>query len=145
MGGIMASLERVKLIEHLLGEAAGYLEKGDAVQSSEKLYKSTEECIKALTEHFNLEEAKAAEEKGRWTVTLLERAVRRLAERLGGAVVDSWNGANYLHVWGFHEGKLDVEAVKIRMPAIESLIETTKKTLPSLEHKHAPHLGFEIF
>jgi len=127
----MASLERVKLIERLLGEASGYLEKGDAVQSSEKLYKSAEECIKALAEHFDFKEVKDAEERGRWTVTLLEKAVRRLAERLGGAIIDSWNGANYLHVWGFHEVKLDTEAVKIRMPAIESLIEMTKKTLVS--------------
>ncbi|KPV63684.1 MAG: hypothetical protein AOA66_0706 [Candidatus Bathyarchaeota archaeon BA2] len=36
MRGIMASLERFKLIERLFSEAAGYLEKGDAVQSSEK-------------------------------------------------------------------------------------------------------------
>jgi len=125
----MTSLERIELIERWLGEAAGYLEKGDTVQSSEKLYKSAEECIKALAEHFHFKEVKDAEERGRWTVTLLERAVRGLAERLGRAVVDSWNGANYLHVWGFHEAKLDTEAVKIRMPAIESLIETTKKTL----------------
>ncbi len=127
----MAGLKRVELIERLLSEAASYLEKGDIVQSSEKLYKSAEECVKALAEHFNLKEVKDAEERGRWTVTLLERAVRGLAERLGKAVVDSWNGANYLHVWGFHEAKLDVEAVKIRMPAIESLIEMTKKTLTS--------------
>ena len=127
----MVSPERIELIRRLLSEAASYLEKGDAVQSSEKLYKSTEECIKALTEHFNLEEVKAAEERGRWTVTLLERAVKKLAKRLGVTVLDSWDKANYLHVWGFHEGKLDVESVKIRMPAIEKLIEMTKETLSS--------------
>ncbi|KPV63268.1 MAG: Archaeal PaREP1/PaREP8 family protein [Candidatus Bathyarchaeota archaeon BA1] len=127
----MVSPERIELIRRLLSEAASYLEKGDAVQSSEKLYKSTEECIKALTEHFNLEEVKAAEERGRWTVTLLERAVKKLAKRLGVTVLDGWDKANYLHVWGFHEGKLDVESVKIRMPAIEKLIEMTKETLSS--------------
>jgi len=127
----VSSLKRIELIEHLLSEAASYLEKGDAVQSSEKIYKSAEECIKALTEHFNLEEAKAAEERGRWTLTLLEKAVQKLMKKLGDTILMGWDEANYLHVWGFHEGKLDAEAVKIRMPAIEGLIATAKKTLIS--------------
>jgi len=127
----MTSLESIEFIERLFGEAGSYLEKGDAVQSSEKLYKSAEECVKALTEFFNLEEAKVAEERGRWTVTLLEKAVEELTRRLGGTVLDGWDRANYLHVWGFHEGKLDVEAVKMRMPTVEKLVETAKKTLTS--------------
>jgi len=32
---------------------------------------------------LNLPEAKEAEGKGRWTVALLERAVRKLADKLG--------------------------------------------------------------
>ena len=127
----MVSLKRMELVERLLGEAAGYLEKDDAVQSSEKLYKSAEECVKALAELFSLEEAKDAEEGGRWTVALLEKAVQKLMKKLGDTILIGWGEANYLHVWGFHEAKLDAEAVKIRVPAIKGLIEMTKKTLTS--------------
>ncbi|KPV63701.1 MAG: Archaeal PaREP1/PaREP8 family protein [Candidatus Bathyarchaeota archaeon BA2] len=124
----MASLERVKLIERLLNEATTYLEKGDAVQSSEKLYKVAEECIKALAERLNLKEVKEAEEKGRWTVTLLEKAVGKLVDKLGMDVELGWAEANYLHIWGFHETKLDEEDVKRRVPIIRRLTELTQKT-----------------
>ena len=124
----MVSLERVKLIERLVDEAASYLEKGDAIQSSEKLYKSAEECIKVLAERFSLEEVKAAEERGRWTVTLLEKAVGKLVNKLSTDVELGWDAANYLHIWGFHEAKLDAEDVKRRVPIIERLIELTRKT-----------------
>ncbi|KPV63683.1 MAG: Archaeal PaREP1/PaREP8 family protein [Candidatus Bathyarchaeota archaeon BA2] len=100
--------------------------------------KSAKECIKALAEHFDFKEVKDAEDRGRWAVTLLERVVRRLAERLGGVIIDSWivgMGRTTYMYGGFHEGKLDTEAVKIRMPAMKCLIETTKKTLASQEHK----------
>jgi hypothetical protein len=73
----MVILERVKFIRHLLSEAEGYLEKGDAVQSSEKLYKAAEECVKALSERLNLPEVKDAEERGRWTVTMLEEGCKK--------------------------------------------------------------------
>jgi len=124
----MVSLERVKLIERLVDEAASYLEKGDAIQSSEKLYKSAEECIKVLAERFSLEEVKAAEERGRWTVTLLEKAVGKLVNKLSTDVELGWDAANYLHIWGFHEAKLDAEDVRRRLPIIERLIELTRKT-----------------
>jgi len=123
----MASLEKVKLVERLLSEAEGFLEKGDAVQSSEKLYKAAEECIKTLAERLNLKEVKEAEEKGRWTVTLLEKAVGKLVDKLGMDVEIGWAEANYLHVWGFHETKLDVEDVKRRLPLILRLKELTQK------------------
>ena len=119
---------RVKLIEKLFSEASTYMEKWDAVQSSEKLYKAAEESVKALAERFNLEEVKAAEERGRWTVTLLEKAVGKLVGKLGMDVEVAWAEANYLHVWGFHETKLDVEDVKRRVFAIRKLIDLAKKT-----------------
>ncbi len=127
----MSNVKRLKVIERLLSEAEGYLERGDAIQSSEKLYKSAEECVKALAERLGLEEVKVAEEKGKWTVTLLEKAVGKLVNKLDVGVRLAWDAANYLHVWGFHETKLDVEAVKIRTPAMESLVKTTRKTLAS--------------
>ncbi|MGQ9691085.1 MAG: PaREP1 family protein [Thermoproteota archaeon] len=45
----MVTSKRTELIRHLLSEADGYLARGDAIQSSEKLYK-------------------AAEKGGRWTL-----------------------------------------------------------------------------
>jgi archaellum component FlaC len=103
------------------------VEKRDAIQSSERLYKAAEESIKALARQFDLEEFKASEEKGRWTVTLLEKAVGKLVEMLGMDVEQVWDSANYLHILGFHETRLDVEDVKRRIPVIRRLVELTKK------------------
>jgi len=36
--------------------------------------------------------------------------------------------ANYLHVWGFHKAKLDVEDVKRRIPIIRRLVDLAQKT-----------------
>jgi hypothetical protein len=121
----MVISKRIEIIKNLLAEAEEYLAKGDAVQSSEKLYKAAEECIKLLSERFNLPEAKKAEEKGRWTVTLLEKAVRKLSDKISIDVQIGWDAANYLHVWGFHEAKLEAENVKARLPLIKRLIELT--------------------
>jgi hypothetical protein len=122
---VMAVSKRIEIIKNLFAEAEEYLAKGDAVQSSEKLYKAAEECIKLLSERFNLPEAKEAEEKGRWTVTLLEKAVRKLSDKISIDVQIGWDAANYLHVFGFHEAKLEVENVKARLPLIKRLIELT--------------------
>ena len=116
------------MARRLLAEAEECLAKGDAVQSSEKLYKAAEECIKALAERLNLKEVKEAEEKGRWTVTLLEKAVGKLVDKLGMDVELGWAEANYLHVWGFHETKLDVEDVKRRIPIIRRLVDLAQET-----------------
>jgi hypothetical protein len=121
----MATSKRIEIIKNLFTEAEEYLTKGDAVQSSEKLYKAAEECIKLLSERFNLPEAKEAEEKGKWTVTLLEKAVRKLSDKISIDVQIGWDAANYLHVWGFHEAKLEAENVKARLPLIKRLIELT--------------------
>ncbi len=123
----MVETERVKLIENLFSEAVTYVEKGDAIQSSEKLYKAAEESIKALAKQFDLEEFKASEEEGRWTAMLFEKAVGKLVERLGMDVEQAWDSANYLHIWGFHETRLDAEDVKRRIPVIRRLVELTKK------------------
>jgi len=123
----MSTSETPPLIRNLFVEALSYVERGDAIQSSEKLYKVAEECVKILSERLELEEVKIAEERGRWTVTLLEKAVGRLADKFGADFGIGWDAANYLHIWGFHETKLDVEDVKRRIPLIERLIELTEK------------------
>jgi hypothetical protein len=94
----MAASKRVQFISHFLSRLRGYLVKGDTVQSSEKLYKAAEECFKALSERLRLPEVKDADEKGRWTVTLLERAVRKLSDKIGIDVQLGWDATNHLHV-----------------------------------------------
>jgi hypothetical protein len=121
----MATSKRIEIIKNLLAEAEEYLAKRDAIQSSEKLYKAAEECIKLLSERFNLPEVKEAEEKKKWTVTLLEKAVRKLSDKISIDVQIGWDAANYLHVFGFHEAKLEAENVKARIPLIKRLIELT--------------------
>jgi hypothetical protein len=95
----------------------------DPVQASERLYKAAEETVKALVIRFGLGEVlKRVSERGRWTVTELEKAVSRISESLGEWFDAAWDAANYLHVWGFHEAKLDVEDVKKRLPRIERAV-----------------------
>jgi hypothetical protein len=124
----VAAAGRLELARRLLAEAEECLAKGDAVQSSEKLYEAAEECIKALAERLNLKEVREAEEKGRRTVTLLEKAVGKLVDKLGVDVELGWAEASYLHVWGFHEAKLDVEDVKRRIPIIRRLVDLAQET-----------------
>ena len=122
------------VLEARLELAEGYLEEGeklvdkDPVQASEKLYKAAEEAVKALATMFNLRDViERVKRRGRWTVTDLEKAVQMLSKRLGDWVIASWGEANYLHVWGFHEARLDAEAVKLRIPFIKKLVEEVEK------------------
>ena len=39
----------------------------------------------------------------------------RISDKLGKWFKDSWDAANYLYVWGFHEAKLDAESVRKRL------------------------------
>ena len=119
-----------------------YLEEGktllnrDPVQASEKLYKAAEEAVKALAIFYNLQDVLAGvEEKGRWTVSYLEKAVEAISERLGGGFLQSWDNAWALHVWGFHEAKLDSKAVEIRLPYVERMVlEAEKIVRGRVEH-----------
>jgi hypothetical protein len=111
-----------------------YLEEGevlidrDPVQASEKLYKAAEEVVKALTTHFNISEVlNTVNSRGRWTVTDLEKAVRVIARKIGSWFVDAWDAANYLHVWGFHEAKLESDDIRIRLPHIERMVSEAQK------------------
>jgi hypothetical protein len=121
-------------VEVRLELAVKYLEEGkelidkDAIQASEKLYKAAEECVKVLASHFNLEDIlRRVKERGRWTVSELDDAVRLIASKLGKWFLDSWDHAWTLHVWGFHEGKLSVGAIRDRLPDIERIVLETKK------------------
>ncbi len=119
-----------------------YLDEGralvnsDPVQASEKLYKAAEEAVKALAIFYNLQDVLAGvEEKGRWTVSYLEKAVEAISERLGGWFLQSWDNAWALHVWSFHEAKLDSKAVEIRLPYVERMVLEAEKIIRGgIEH-----------
>ncbi|NPB01057.1 MAG: superfamily I DNA and RNA helicase and helicaseubunit [Crenarchaeota archaeon] len=120
----------VELAERYLEEAKQYLEKGDPVQASEKLYKVVEECIKALAESLDVPEAGKAREFGRWFAWLLDKAARRISKILNEEkIFATWTRAYDLHVWGFHEAKLDIEDVRLDLPYVEWLLEYTRKII----------------
>ena len=117
----------LELAEKFLEEALEYIRKGDAAQASEKLYKVAEESVKAAAILLNLTDVlERVESRGRWTVTDLERVVRRLDKLVPGARA-WWDAASYLHVWGFHEAKLDIDSVKARVEDVKRLLENIKK------------------
>jgi len=102
----------------------------DPVQASEKLYKAAEEAVRALAVYFRLSEVlRQVEERGRWTVTDLEKAATQIARRLGAWFGASCDRANYLHVWGFHEAKLDSDAVRERWPDIEKMVGEAQRVV----------------
>jgi hypothetical protein len=116
-------------VEKHIDLALKYLEEGkslvdkDPVQASEKLYKAAEEAVKALAHHLALDDVlKRVGERGRWTVTELERAVLRISDKLGEWFRHSWNSAWVLHVRGFHEAKLDPDYVKRQVPDVERTV-----------------------
>jgi hypothetical protein len=123
-------------VEAHLELALKYLEEGrnlverDPVQASRKLYRAAEETVKALTMHFNLSDILAkVEKRGRWTVTELEKAVEAISERLGEWFSAAWDRACALHVWGFHEAKLDSEAIRIRIPYVERIVVEAREAV----------------
>ncbi|GAB6946706.1 PaREP1 family protein [Vulcanisaeta sp. JCM 16161] len=116
--------------------AMKYLDEGEALidrdpaQASEKLYRAAEEVVKALAQYYDLKDVLSrVEGRGRWTVTDLEKAVLAISRTLGDRVRHSWDTANYLHVWGFHETKLDPEDVRERVPDIEKMVQEAQKIL----------------
>lgn len=116
--------ERVNLIKKLIEEAEQLLSKGDTIQSSEKLYKAVEEGIKLLAKRYNLEEARIANERGRWSVSLLDSAVEKLTEKIGDIIDVLWAIAyDKLHIDGFHEGKLTVKDVDSGLKEVKKLLK----------------------
>jgi hypothetical protein len=119
----------LELSHRYLGEGRALVGK-DPVQASEKLYKAAEEAVKALVIFYNLQDVLAGvEEKGRWTVPYLEKAVEAISERLGGWFGEAWDRAWALHVWGFHEAKLDSKAVEMRLPYVERIVLETERVI----------------
>ncbi len=117
--------KHAELALNAFNEGLEFVNKGDVVQSSEKLYKAVEEGVKALAIAKGLDEAREALSKGRWTVSLLDKA----AIKLGDDVARAWDAAYFLHVNGFHEVRIEIDEVKSRLPVIQSLINVVKEEL----------------
>jgi hypothetical protein len=111
------------LLEDTL-EKGGELVDRDPIQASENLYKDAEECVKTLAIYLNLGDImREVERRGRWTVTELEKAVEAISDRLGRWFEEAWDRAWALHVWAFHEARLDGEAIRKRLLYIEKMLE----------------------
>jgi len=67
---------------------------------------------------------KEVQEKGRWTSPLLFEGVAQIARNLKNEQVRRyWNAAWFLHVEGFHEGRLDIERVREQAGDVEELVK----------------------
>ena len=118
-------------IERYLEEGKKYIESEDIVQASEKLYKAAEEAVKKLAQVYADGVWKEAEEKGRWTSSLLFKAVVEIAKKLNQEEIRHyWAVAWTLHVEGFHEGRLDINYIKEEIKGIEELVKIEKEASP---------------
>jgi hypothetical protein len=126
----MASAEsHLELSVKYLNEGKSLIDK-EPIQASEKLYKAAEEVVKALTTYFNLSDIiEKVDERKRWTITELDKASRSISEKLGKWFRSSWDTAWALHVWGFHEAKLDSESVRDRLQDIEKMVMKAQKVV----------------
>ncbi|TRM75007.1 hypothetical protein DJ531_03800 [Sulfolobus sp. A20-N-F6] len=114
------------LILEWIKEADRLLEKGDVVQASEKYYKAAEEAIKLLVKTLNLKDViEKVKANRRWTSSLLFEASRRISPDIYLISVDAW----YLHVYGFHEMRLNYDEVKKLSNNIHKIIDILNKYL----------------
>ena len=129
---------RLELAEKSLREARGFIERGDVVQASEKLYKAVEECIKALAEVFNAPQLEEARRRGKWDTWLLGMAATDLSKRLSEDRIRlAWKDAYDIHVWGFHEAKYRVEDAEATLPSAEWLLNYAKKAIDEKLRGHS--------
>ncbi|MFP3297817.1 MAG: PaREP1 family protein [Thermocladium sp.] len=99
---------------------------GDPIQASGKLCKAAEEVVKAIAMHFNISEVLNTVDDSRWAATELEEAVRVIAGKIG-LVRRCVGRSAYLHVWGFHEARLEPDDMRIRLPRIERMVSEAQK------------------
>ena len=113
----------IKGIKEFLNEGKRYIELGNSIQASEKLYKAAEEAVKNLARAHANGVWKEVAEEGRWTSPLLFKGVIQIARSLKNEQVKRyWNTAWTLHVEGFHEGRLSIDYVKEVAKDIEELV-----------------------
>ncbi len=64
-----------------------------------------------------------------WSLKLLDRAARKLSEKVDSRVYDDWDHAYLLHTEGSHKARLDLEQVRARMRYIEELLRIARKVV----------------
>lgn len=121
---VVSSGEEVK---RFLEEGEELLKKGEVVQACEPIYKAAEDAVKILAKTHAPDIYGEAESRGRWTLSLLDKAVRNLERKLDEDVGRGWAEAWILHVEGFHEERLDEEAVKWRLRHVLRLVNILKQ------------------
>ncbi len=122
----MSSSQTKSLILEWIKEADELLEKGDIVQASEKYYKAAEEAIKLLAKTLNLKDViEKVRANRRWTSSLLFEASRRISQDMYLVWVDAW----YLHIYGFHEMRIDYDEAKKLSKNIHKMIDILNKYL----------------
>ena len=118
-----------------LKEGRSFIEKSP-VQASEKLYKAAEESVELLALHPGVSDVLSrVKQKGGWTATDLQKAVEAISKKLGDWFGETWDRAWALHVRGFHEAKFDSEAVRIRLPYVERIVEEAKREQPPARNR----------
>jgi len=114
----------ISSIKEFLNEGKSYIELGNSIQASEKLYKAAEEAVKSLCRAHGNGVWKEVAEEGRWTSLLLFKGVMEIARSLKNEEIRRyWAVAWTLHVEGFHEGRLSIEYVKEQAKDIEELVK----------------------
>ena len=115
---------KIKDIREFLDEGKSYIELGNSIHASEKLYKAAEEAVKSLSQRYANGVWEEVVEEGRWTSPLLFKAVTQIARTLKNEQVRRyWNTAWTLHVEGFHEGRLSIDYIKEQAEDIEELVK----------------------
>ncbi|MEM3568813.1 MAG: hypothetical protein QXW47_05160 [Candidatus Jordarchaeales archaeon] len=62
-------------------------------------------------------------------MTELEKAAREATKMSSETSTSAGTGANYMHIYGFHEAKLDSEAVKQQISFIEKMVKTARQLI----------------
>jgi len=119
----------LELAKRYLREGEGLIDR-DPIQASEKLYKVAEECVKAVAKLLRVEDVvKRVRERGRWVLKDLEYVAMISKSKLGESFYIGWDMACFLHVWGFHEAKLDPDSIRSRLPYIKRMVSSVEKLL----------------
>ncbi len=122
-----ASRAHVFVAEDLLEEGKMLIDKAPLL-AAEKLYRASEEMVKALAEGFELKIINIVAKKGKWELVDLEEALSELSKRYGNELKELWEYAWKLHE-GFLEGKITKEEVLDMLPKIIEFYERAKELL----------------
>jgi len=117
------SLDKVEELKRRFEEALEFVERKDAVQAAEKLYKVAENAVKILSQINKLQEYEEAKRAGTWWTKLLDRTARKLRRYLWRGATRCLGNGIRASPKGFHEEQLTVEEILEKAYKIEVLIK----------------------